>query len=134
MVVSVGDIVTQMFLNHSVLPKVMVIDGVTLRGSRVSDAHTNLPTHGVRTIKVDNPPATITRALVGAMDRGFKESGSTLIRVSGEEDLAALPAMILAPAGAAVCYGQPREGVVIVVVTPVVRQRAQDILQQMEVK
>ena len=84
MVVSVGDIVTQMFLNHSVLPKVMVIDGVTLRGSRVSDALTNLPTHGVRTIKVDNPPATITRAPVGAMDRGFKESASTLIRVSGE--------------------------------------------------
>ena len=133
MVVSVGDVVTQMFLDRGVLPKIMVIDGVTLRGSRVSEALTNLPTHGVRTIKVDNPPATITRPLIGAMDRGFKESGSTLIRVSGEEDLAALPAMILAPEGAAVCYGQPREGVVVVVVTPVVRQRAKDILQQMDV-
>ena len=133
MVVAVGDVVTQTFLDHGVLPKVMVIDGVTQRGSRVSNALANLPTHGVRTVKVDNPPATITRSLIGAMDRGFKESGSTLIRVSGEEDLAALPAMILAPEGAAVCYGQPHKGVVVVVITPVVRQRAQDILQQMDV-
>ena len=42
--------------------------------------------------------------------------------------------MILAPEGAAVCYGQPRQGVVVVIVTSVVRQRAKEILEKMEVK
>ena len=134
MVISVGDVVTQMFLAAEVLPKVMLVDGVTQRGTRVANALDRLPTHGVRQVKVENPPATITHALLSAMDTGFKGKGSTLIHVIGEEDLAALPAMIMAPEGAAVCYGQPAQGVVVVIVTSVVRQRAKELLQQMEVK
>lgn len=133
MVISVGDVVTQMFLDGGVLPKVMVIDGVTQRGAVVENALVNLPTHNVRRVKVKNPPAMLTQQLIAALDAGIRGKGSTLIEVVGEEDLAALPAMIVAPEGAAVCYGQPNRGVVIVVVTPVVRQRAQDILNQMEV-
>lgn len=132
-VISVGDVVTQTFLEHGVVPKVMIVDGVTLRGTRVANALDALPTHGIRKVEVDNPPATITRELIGAMDRGLKEKGSTLIRVKGEEDLAALPAMILAPDGAAVCYGQPREGVVVVIVDAQARATAQGILNQMDV-
>ena len=133
-VVAVGDVVTQTFLDAGVLPKVMVVDGVTQRGAVVEGALQNLPVHGVRRVEVQNPPAEITGPLIAALDRGIRGKGSTLITVKGEEDLAALPAMILAPDDAAVCYGQPNKGVVVVVVTPVVRQRAQDILKQMEVK
>ncbi len=133
-VIAVGDVVTRTFLENGVLPKVMLVDGVTQRGTRVEDALGALPTHGVRRVEVDNPPATITREMIGAIDRGLKEKGSTLIAVKGEEDLAALPAMILAPEGACVCYGQPREGVVVVHVDAAVRKHAQDILNQMEVK
>lgn len=134
MVISVGDVVTRMFLDADVLPKLMLVDGVTQRGTRIADALVNLPTHGVRTVKVENPPARITHALIAAMDAGLKGKGSTLVHVIGEEDLAALPAMIMAPLGAAVCYGQPREGVVVVIVTPFVQDRAKELLQQMEVK
>jgi len=133
-VVAVGDVVTKTFLDQGVVPKLMVVDGVTLRGTRVADALEGLPTHGVRHVDVDNPPACITRELIGAMDRGLKEKGSTILHVKGEEDLAALPAMILAPNGAVVCYGQPREGVVVVHVDDAIRKQAQDILNQMEVK
>lgn len=141
-VISVGDVVTQMFLSAGALPKLMIIDGVTQRGTRVADAIDDLPTHGVRRVRVDNAPATITHALISAMDAALKGKGSTLIHVIGEEDLAALPAMIMAPLGAAVCYGQPPRrsvgpaegGVVVVIVTSVVQQRAKELLQQMEVK
>lgn len=131
-VISVGDVVTQTFLDGGIVPKVMVIDGVTQRGAVVENALQNLPTRGVRRIGVENPPAVITQQLISALDQGIKGKGSTLIEVVGEEDLAALPAMIVAPEGAAVCYGQPHKGVVIVVVTPLVRERAQGILNQME--
>lgn len=149
-VVSVGDVVTQMFLDAAVVPKVMVIDGHTQRGAvglanalprfargpggKVEGALVNLPSFGVKRVEVENPPAAITHKLLMTIEAAFRTKGSTLINVIGEEDLAALPAMIMAPLGAAVCYGQPNEGVVVVIVTPVVRQRAKDILTQMEVK
>ncbi|HET6406008.1 MAG TPA: GTP-dependent dephospho-CoA kinase family protein, partial [Candidatus Thermoplasmatota archaeon] len=134
LVVSVGDVVTRMFLDAGELPKLMLVDGVTKRTATVAGVLDNLPTHGVRTVTVENPATEITHQLLSAMDAGLKGKGSTLIHVVGEEDLAALPAMILAPEGAAVCYGQPDQGVVVVIVTSVVRQRAKELLQQMEVK
>lgn len=133
LVVSVGDVVTQMFLDAGELPKLMLVDGVTKRSSKL-DALANLPKHGVRAVTVENPAAEITHQLLSAMDAGLKAKGSTLIHVIGEEDLAALPAMLIAPDNAAICYGQPDQGVVVVIVTPVVRQRAKEILEQMEVK
>lgn len=133
LVVSVGDVVTQMFLDAGELPKLMLVDGVTKRSSKL-DALGNLPKHGVRSVTVENPATEITHQLLSAMDAGLKAKGSTLIHVIGEEDLAALPAMLIAPDNAAICYGQPDQGVVVVIVTPVVRQRAKEILEQMEVK
>ena len=133
-VVAVGDVVTQMFLNAGVVPKLMVIDGYTQRGAVVENALVGLPTHGVKRVTVANPAAALTQQLIAAMDTALKGKGTTVITVKGEEDLAALPAMIMAPEGAAVCYGQPHRGVVIVIVTPEVRRRATDILHQMEVK
>lgn len=134
LVVAVGDVVTQMFLNAGVVPKLMVIDGFTQRGAVVENALVGLPTHGVKRVTVANPAAALTQQLIVAMDSALKGKGTTVITVKGEEDLAALPAMIMAPEGAAVCYGQPHRGVVIVIVTPEVRRRATDILHQMEVK
>lgn len=132
--IAVGDVVTQTFLDAGVVPKLMVIDGVTQRGAVVQNALQGLPTHGVKRVTVSNPAAAISQQLIAEMDRAIKGKGSTVLMVKGEEDLAALPAMIIAPEGAAVCYGQPNRGVVVVIVTPLVRQRAKDILNQMEVK
>lgn len=145
-IVCVGDVVTQTFLRNDVVPKLMIIDGLTQRGTRVEHALEGLPSN-VKRVTVTNPPAQITGPLLAAMDRALREKGSTLITVHGEEDLAALPAMIMAPEGAAVVYGQPPRrvteatsavpaegGVVVVLVTAQVRERAKDILNQMEVK
>lgn len=132
--IAVGDVVTQTFLNAGIVPKLMVIDGVTQRGAVVENALEGLPTHGVRRVEVTNPAAGLTPQLIAEMDKAIKGKGSTVLFVRGEEDLAALPAMIMAPEGAAVCYGQPNKGVVVVVVTPFVREKAQSIFKQMEVK
>lgn len=134
LLIAVGDVVTQTFLDAGVVPKLMVIDGVTQRGAVVENALAGLPARGVNRVTVTNPAAAISPTLIAAMDRGIKGKGSTVITVKGEEDLAALPAMIMAPDGAAVCYGQPGRGVVVLIITPLVRERAKDILSQMEVK
>jgi len=52
--------------------------------------------------------------------------------VNGEEDLLVLPACIFAPENAIVLYGQPNEGLVIVKITPEIRNKAQSLLDLME--
>lgn len=134
LVIAVGDVVTQTLLDHGIVPKLMIVDGVTQRGTKVEAALRGLPATGVREVRVHNPAAQITRALRDAIHEALDGAQSTVILVDGEEDLAALPAMMHAHDGALVCYGQPNEGVVVVVVTSVVRERATQILNQMEVK
>lgn len=145
--ITVGDVVTQTFLDAGRLPKVMVIDGHTQRGAVgiaaamprrrdepggvVENALANLP-EGVRHDRVKNPAAMVTHQLLAALDRAMRAKGSTLIHVDGEEDLAALPAMIIAPEGAVVAYGQPNQGVVVVILNSEARQRAKDIMSKLE--
>jgi uncharacterized protein (UPF0218 family) len=54
-----------------------------------------------------------------------------VLHVEGEEDLAAVPAVIVAPAGASVVYGQPGEGMVLVDADEV-RDEARDLLRRMD--
>lgn len=129
--VAVGDVVTQTFLDAGLVPKLMIVDGHTQRGSAVHAALRNLPREASQVV-VENPAAAITEPLYFAVQDALRRDGTTLIIVKGEEDLAALPALVFAPAGALVCYGQPHRGVVVVETTPEVRARANDILHQMQ--
>jgi len=52
------------------------------------------------------------------------------IFVRGEEDLAALPAILLAPEGSVVLYGQPDEGVVFVSITKSKKEEILDLLDK----
>lgn len=61
--------------------------------------------------KVKNPPGHITKELVGAVKNAYlrivKDDKQRIIKVEGEEDLAGLPAILLAPLGSVILYGQP---------------------------
>ncbi len=52
--------------------------------------------------------------------------------VDGEEDLVVLPAIMIAPDGASVVYGQPDEGMVHVVVDDEVRREVRALLERFE--
>ena len=54
------------------------------------------------------------------------------LSVNGEEDLLVLPVCIHAPDNAIVMYGQPNEGLVIVKITPEIRNKTQSLLDLME--
>ncbi|OGG07958.1 hypothetical protein A3D05_00070 [Candidatus Gottesmanbacteria bacterium RIFCSPHIGHO2_02_FULL_40_24] len=72
-------------------------------------------------IKAENPAGFITTELVRvyktALERFIKDGKKRIVEVTGEEDLAGLPAILLAPLGSVVIYGQPDEGIVAVTVT-----------------
>ena len=129
-VVAVGDIVTYHLLQAGVHPDVALVDGRTEREAvdrEITDAIEGFDRH----LDVENPPATLTEPLLTALREGFA-AGSTLLRVDGEEDLATLPAVLAAPDGASVVYGQPREGMVHVRVDAEARSHARELLGVLE--
>lgn len=72
-------------------------------------------------LKAKNPAGFVTSGMVLAVKKAIKsfmEKGKKIvIEVNGEEDLAGLPAILLAPLDSLILYGQPSEGVVAVEVS-----------------
>ena len=129
-VLAVGDIVTYHLLEAGRVPDVALVDERTER-TEVDEDVTAAIAGFDREVTVDNPPATITAGILQALGTAIASGESTLIRVDGEEDLAALPALLLAPPGASVVYGQPGEGMVLVPITEDTQARARDLLSRM---
>lgn len=129
--VAVGDIVTYHLLEAGYTPAVALVDERTKRAE--VDQEIREAVGGFdRRHTIENPPATITRALLDALVAAIEASGTTLIVVDGEEDLAALPAVLAVPAGASVVYGQPDEGMVLVTADETARERCRELIEQMD--
>lgn len=82
-------------------------------------------------LHADNPSGTITPSLWEELEKAFlymKEGKEVVLVVNGEEDLAVLPLLLLAPNGYEICYGQPHEGMVLVPVATEVKEQAIHIL------
>jgi uncharacterized protein (UPF0218 family) len=130
-IIAVGDIVTYHLLEAGHRPDVALVDGKTKR-ERVEREILDAIGGFDHQREVENPPATLTAELLEALDDAIDSEGSTVITVVGEEDLAALPAVVAAPDGAAVVYGQPDEGMVLVTVDETLRAECRDLLERME--
>jgi uncharacterized protein (UPF0218 family) len=132
-VIAIGDVVTHHLIESGRSPTIALVDEHTER-SAVSDdiAETIDSFEGFDTVEqVTNPAATLSADLLGALRAALDRDGSTLLDVDGEEDLAALPAVVAAPDGAAIVYGQPGEGMVLVTLDDETRTRCRDILARM---
>ena len=130
--VAVGDVVTYHLLTAGVAPDVAVIDGRTERTAVDEEVRATLDDAGAARVRVENDPATLSRDLLTALADALDAPDPTVVEVDGEEDLAALPAIVAAPDGASVIYGQPGEGMVHVLVTAETRETAADLLRRME--
>ncbi|ASJ10387.1 hypothetical protein A3L12_03260 [Thermococcus sp. P6] len=129
--ITVGDIVTENVLKLGIKPDVAVYDYRTKRREYKPDIDMDAVVMTVR-----NPSGTITKALLNAVRKGLelaRRGRRVCIKVAGEEDLAAIPAVLYAPTGSIVLYGQPGEGVVLIKVTPECRLRCGKIMSRMEV-
>jgi uncharacterized protein (UPF0218 family) len=104
---TVGDVVTHNLLKEGITPRVAIIDGHTMRAPC-----TRAPDLPSRRIRARNPPGTISDDLVRAI-RDALSRPPAVIFVEGEEDLAVLPLVLAAPAGAVILYGPPGQGVVL---------------------
>jgi hypothetical protein len=130
--IAVGDVVTYHLRKASRTPEVAFIDGKTEREAVSETVREALAGSDGERVDVTNPPATLTDALLRTLRESLATDGPTVVYVDGEEDLATLPAIVAAPAGASVVYGQPSQGMVHVPVTDETRGEARDLLARMD--
>jgi uncharacterized protein (UPF0218 family) len=112
-IVTVGDICSLTVFEAGMVPDVAVVDFKTRRGE-VEDKRPKILKIGQTVINVKSPAGELTRELWDAVSDAYGASVPVRIEVSGEEDLAALPCIWLAPPGTAVIYGLPGVGLVVV--------------------
>ncbi|PSQ48794.1 DUF359 domain-containing protein [Halobacteriales archaeon SW_7_65_23] len=134
--IAVGDVVTAHLLSAGHTPAVALVDERTERAAVddwVAEAITSAEGFD-NELTVTNPATVLTESLLVALRTAVAaaDEANTLITVDGEEDLATLPALIVAPAGGTIVYGQPGEGMVRVTVDDGSREIAQDLLRRME--
>ncbi|MDR0912730.1 MAG: DUF359 domain-containing protein [Methanobrevibacter sp.] len=110
-VISVGDVTTLNLIKNDLIPDLAIVDNFIQR-----DPHSETFNHTENVFYVENPPGTITTLLWETIDEAIRlsiEGNKQLIVVKGEEDLAVLPCIVMAPDDSIVLYGQPNEGLVI---------------------
>ncbi len=121
-VVAVGDFVGSSFVLAGLRPAVIIGDGFVERMP-----YPLKPPEGYRVLSTENPPGCITVKAWHAVKSAIESSIDgvrVFVLVDGEEDLLGFPAVILAPDGWVMVYGQPGEGFVAVRVTSERRREA----------
>ncbi len=130
-ITTVGDITTLTLLAQQIFPAIAIIDGKTRRKTldkKSFDSYFSLPSTSLL-----NPSGTINSqaAIVykNALDEYLNHKATQVVLVEGEEDLLALPAILLAPLGSYVLYGQYEIGIIVVEITEKKKELAKNILQ-----
>jgi len=126
-IVTVGDRVSQDLFNHNMLPTVLIVDDKIMRKEIPPISAT-----AEKAINVTNPPGTITEEAWSAIEKAMESYQRTKIIVDGEEDLLTLVAILTAPDGSLVLYGQPHEGVVVVKATAEMKRKIREIVDAMK--
>lgn len=121
-IISIGDATTRNLLDSNITPGIGIIDN---KIERKTSEH-NIEYNAI-TLTADNPPGTITDELWNTISEAFKIKSNVLIVVKGEEDLAVIPAALMADEDTIIFYGQPGEGIVVVEADKI-KNKADEIL------
>jgi len=129
--VSVGDLSSLTLYNMGIIPDIAIVDFKTQRDD-ISHMKAQIQKIGQIVINVECPPGIITRQLWDAIENAYQMEEKVRIEVFGEEDLAALPCICLAPENTAVVYGLPDTGIVVVFAGKEAKMKVKDVLTKMK--
>lgn len=124
--ISVGDATTKNLVENQLYPNIGIIDNLIQRKN-----HDYKIIYTDNILRAKNPPGTITDDLWETIEKAINNSiqrKSQLIFIDGEEDLAVLPCILMAPEDSVVLYGQPNEGLVFVNVNSV-KNKANELIK-----
>lgn len=129
LLISVGDIVSTSLKKAKLTPDVIVIDYRSRRQSLFSK-------NTVKGKRISNRPGTIQKIAVSQLKQkinlSFEKSTLQRLIIHGEEDLLALPAILLAPLNSIVVYGQRDFGIIVVPITEQIKKQVAGIIAQFE--
>jgi uncharacterized protein (UPF0218 family) len=126
-VITVGDRTTEKMINFGLVPCLQIIDNQEKRVKREPQKENCMYTELV----CNNPAAEITPESIETIKNAFTSKTPVRLTVAGEEDLLVIPVCIYAPDNSIVMYGQPNQGLVIVQITPEIRNKTQKLLDSM---
>lgn len=130
-VVTVGDFCTLDLVARGRSPDIALVDFKTKRveDPELRDALFHV---GKVVMHVRNPAGTISSEAWTVLSEAFKSKERVRVEVRGEEDLLALVCIALAPESAAVLYGMPSQGVVVVKADQAAKSRVLELLRTMD--
>ena len=131
-VCTVGDMTTETVHRLGFTIQLAIVDYMTKRRSdpRWEEVLADV---GERSISVENPAATINAGMYNHIIFSWDLGAPVKMVVTGEEDLATLPAILHAPEGATVIYGIPDTGLCLVQVDARARDVVTDVLRRLPV-
>lgn len=124
-VATVGDVVSRAAIKSGIDVNLRIIDHKTMR-----EPFEYSPRPSQHVFSVANPPGIINEDAFSII-RSAMSYEDALVVVDGEEDLLTIPTVLEAPENSTVIYGQPMQGIVIISVTPGVKQRMRIFLDAM---
>jgi uncharacterized protein (UPF0218 family) len=128
-IIAVGDKVSGNIIRSGMSFDVAIVD------SKIMRKHvTPLKFEAEKTFNVNNPAGTLTDEACQAIDEAVNLKSRVKVQVNGEEDLLTLAAVLSAPNGSLVVYGQPGKGIVVVSVSDDSKRRFREIVDRMECK
>lgn len=124
--ITIGDVTTHLFNEKNIEHKLSVVDLIVKREKKFDQLSDLGFTYRIETQIVINPASQISWELIEAIKKSLSIERSVIL-VNGEEDLAVLPAVLIAPIGFTIYYGQPNEGLVQVVIDENTKRRAKEL-------
>ncbi|MFW5911914.1 MAG: GTP-dependent dephospho-CoA kinase family protein [Candidatus Hadarchaeota archaeon] len=126
MIIAVGDIVSSKLLEWGIRPDLVIVDYTVEREPAENSTKELIENYDVSTVEIKNPPGCISQQLLDVL-RNLDELPLKVV-VKGEEDLAAVPAVLEAPLGSLLVYGQPGKGMVFVEIDQKKKEEFRDLL------
>jgi len=135
LLIAVGDVTVLGFQKAGRAADLALIDGQTKRSEWPSSSEIRKDMYD-NIVECTSPAGSLTKSLLEACSKSLsswlEDGESSLIIVTGEEDLAPLLLHPLAPIGSAVVYGQPGKGVVVRWCDEDSKDRCRDLLSAFE--
>lgn len=130
--VVVGDATAQKFNEKKVSQFLSIVDFLIHREKKFHNL-LELGFNDENAQKIKNPPGELTPELMRVVREAFDKRNQTVILIEGEEDLAVLPVLLVAPLGFSIFYGQPEQGMVRVNVNEENKEKAYKLLSDFDI-
>ena len=131
-IIAVGDVTVYSLQIANREAWISVIDGMTHR--KKWDKFEQIDMDEKLLINAKNPPGMLTNSIFEACSKAISQFENVTIFVDGEEDLAPIPLILMAPLGTILLYGQPNEGLIVREIDISAKRRARRFLDSFVVR